>query len=58
MKHIGHPLPGDFLYNPDYTVIQRQALHSHRLQFVHPLTGENMEFEAKLPEDMLLFNTI
>jgi len=53
MKHIGHPLPGDFLYNPDYSVIKRQALHSHRLQFVHPITGENMEFVAELPEDML-----
>lgn len=52
MKHIGHPLPGDFLYNPDYTVIHRQALHSHRLKFVHPITGENMIFVAELPDDM------
>lgn len=52
MKHIGHPLPGDFLYNPDYSVIERQALHSHRLEFLHPITGKKMEFVAKLPEDM------
>lgn len=52
MKHLGHPLPGDFLYNPDYTVIQRQALHSHRLSFVHPITDEPMEFTADLPDDM------
>ena len=52
MKHIGHPLPGDFLYNPDYTVINRQALHSYRLSFEHPITRENMEFVAELPEDM------
>ena len=52
MKHIGHPLPGDFLYNPDYSVIKRQALHSHRLQFVHPISGEDMEFVAELPADM------
>ncbi len=52
MKHIGHPLPGDFLYNPDYSMIERQALHSHKLSFKHPLTGEYMEFVAKLPEDM------
>lgn len=52
MKYIGHPLPGDFLYNPDYSVIDRQALHSHRLNFVHPITGERMEFVAELPEDM------
>ncbi len=52
MKHIGHPLPGDFLYNPDYTVINRQALHSHKLSFNHPITGEMMEFIAELPADM------
>lgn len=59
MKHIGHPLPGDFLYNSDYSVIERQALHSYRLQFVHPITEKNMEFTADLPEDMLaLFHSI
>ncbi len=52
MKHIGHPLPGDFLYNPDYSVISRQALHSHRLSFLHPITKKPLEFVAELPEDM------
>lgn len=52
MKHIGHPLPGDFLYNPDYRVIKRQALHSHKLSFPHPITQEWMEFTAPLPNDM------
>ena len=52
MKHIGHPLPGDFLYHPDYSVIKRQALHSHKLRFKHPITKEEMEFTAGLPEDM------
>ena len=55
MKHIGHPLPGDFLYNPDYSVIKRQALHSHRLFFKHPITGESLEFVADLPMDMKKF---
>ena len=52
MKHIGHPLPGDFLYNPVYDVINRQALHSHRLSFTHPITGETLTFSAPLPNDM------
>lgn len=52
MKHIGHPLPGDFLYNPDYSVINRQALHSYRLSFLHPITHQEIEFIAPLPEDM------
>ncbi len=52
LKHLGYPLIGDYLYNPDYEVISRQALHSHRLSFPHPMTGEPMEFLAPLPEDM------
>lgn len=52
MKYIGHPLPGDFLYNPDYSNIGRQALHSHRLSFVHPITNDKLEFVAELPSDM------
>lgn len=54
LKYIGHPLPGDFLYNPDYSIIQRQALHSYRLTFTHPITGALMDFTAPLPEDMQL----
>lgn len=52
MNAIGHPLPGDFLYHPDFSEIQRQALHSWRLEFVHPVTGEKMQFEQPLPDDM------
>lgn len=44
MKYIGHPLTGDFLYNPDYSICDHQALHSYRLIFKHPITGERMEF--------------
>lgn len=51
MKYIGHPLLGDFLYNPDYRFIKRQSLHSCRLSFTHPVTGASMEFTAPLPED-------
>ncbi len=52
MAHIGHPLPGDFLYHPDYRFINRQPLHSFRLDFIHPLTKEPMTFFAPLPDDM------
>ncbi len=54
MKHINHPLPGDFIYNPNYSHINRQALHSHGLNFVHPVTKKAMEFRAPLPDDMQL----
>lgn len=52
MRHIGHPLPGDFLYNPDFRYINRQALHSFRLRFFHPITGRALSFCAPLPQDM------
>jgi 23S rRNA pseudouridine1911/1915/1917 synthase len=52
MKSIGHPLIGDFLYNPDFTKINRQALHSYRLRFTHPVTKKPLVFTAPLPEDM------
>ena len=52
MKHLGYPLIGDYLYNPDMRHIGRQALHSHKLSFCHPITGEIMSFTAPLPDDM------
>ena len=55
MKYLGHPLPGDFLYCPDYTKIKRQALHSCRLSFLHPVTGHPLSFTAPLPDDMRSF---
>lgn len=55
MNYIGHPLPGDFLYYPDFSLIQRQALHSYRLSFQHPITNQEMNFTSPLPQDMIRF---
>ncbi len=52
MKYLGYPLIGDYLYNPDMEYMTRQALHSHHMEFTHPITGEHMNFTAPLPEDM------
>lgn len=52
MGYLGHPLIGDYLYYPDRTRIGRQALHSWKLEFDHPITEEPLSFEAPLPEDM------
>lgn len=54
MEHLGYPLVGDPKYSPMKTPfsINGQALHSLTLAFDHPRTGERMEFEAKLPEDL------
>ena len=47
MKYIGHPLTGDYLYNPDYRILDHQALHSWRLEFRHPITGACMKFQEE-----------
>ena len=52
MKYLGYPLIGDYLYNPDMEYMTHQALHSHHMEFTHPITGEHMSFTAPLPEDM------
>ena len=52
MKHISHPIIGDFLYNPDYTLITRQALHSNELILTHPITKQILRFDAKIPDDI------
>ncbi len=67
MAHIGHPLVSDLLYAPGYatkvnklpeelgTIVRdlgRQALHAAELGFEHPATGEEMLFEADLPDDL------
>ena len=52
MRAIGHPLPADSLYNPNFAVIGRHALHSWKLEFPHPITKEMLSFEQELPEDM------
>ncbi len=51
MASIGFPLIGDHLYNPDIEKINRQALHSFHINFRHPITKEEMDFKAPLPED-------
>lgn len=53
MSYIGHPLMGDYLYGTEQqTLIQRPALHSAYLRFLHPITGKELELEAPLPADM------
>ncbi len=52
MAWLGHPLAGDTMYGDDQTVMQRHGLHCGKMAFVHPITGESMEFEVPPPEDM------
>lgn len=51
MSNMGHPLLGDTIYGhkKDPFQLTGQALHAGVLGFVHPTTGEYMEFSAELP---------
>lgn len=52
MSSIGHPLAGDTVYGPQKTIkeLNGQCLHAGCLGFIHPVTGEYMEFHADLPD--------
>jgi len=66
MAHIRHPVVGDPLYGGRLQIpagcgdalrealrrFRRQALHAFRLGFDHPATGEWIEWEAPMPDDM------
>lgn len=52
MASLGFPLLGDDLYGGDMQLIKRQALHSCRLRFCHPISGKWMEFYEEMPADM------
>lgn len=55
MSSIGHPLLGDTVYGSgkDPFHLEGQTLHAMILGFIHPTTGEYMEFSAPLPEYFL-----
>lgn len=52
MKYIGHPVVGDEIYGRRERQfgLKGQLLHSRTLGFIHPRTGEYMEFECDLPD--------
>jgi len=50
---IDLPVAGDPLYGrPHELGLERQFLHASRLAFTHPFTGERVEVESPLPEDL------
>jgi 23S rRNA pseudouridine1911/1915/1917 synthase len=68
MSYLQHPLLGDIAYggraripkgaSEELTTMirsfDRQALHAVMLKFVHPITGEEVEFHAPVPNDMVV----
>ncbi|WP_064592257.1 RluA family pseudouridine synthase [Streptobacillus moniliformis] len=56
LKHLGHPIIGDSLYNPDSIfnkIAKRQMLHSYKLSFTHPSSGKRIDVEIPIYHDML-----
>ena len=51
-SYIGHPILGDTLYGSPSELINRQALHSYKLTFIHPVTKKVLSLEAPLPNDI------
>lgn len=51
-SYIGHPILGDTLYGSPSELINRQALHSYKLTFIHPVTKKVLSLEATLPNDI------
>lgn len=47
---IGHPVLGDEVYGKPCKGLDGQCLHAKKLGFIHPDTGEYMEFDSELPE--------
>ncbi len=52
MQAIGHPIIGDTLYGNVSNLINRQALHSYKINYIHPITKEPLNFTSILPRDM------
>jgi len=55
LSYIGHPIAGDTVYGPRKSQIDTagQCLHARRIGFVHPFSGEYMQFSSELPEYFL-----
>ncbi len=48
--YLGHPILGDDVYGKPYQGCKGQCLHARKIGFVHPITGEYLEFTSELPE--------
>lgn len=51
-QYIGHPILGDTLYGKASRIIQRQALHAYKIQFMHPVTNQFVSYEINPPTDI------
>ena len=52
LQHIECPIAGDKKYGAQTNLIRRIALHAHELVFIHPVTGNTIQFKSPIPEKM------
>ena len=50
LAYLGHPVLGDDVYGKPYPGLEGQCLHAAKIGFVHPTTGQYLEFESPLPD--------
>ncbi|MBS5862212.1 MAG: RluA family pseudouridine synthase [Firmicutes bacterium] len=55
LAYIGYPVHNDPVYSNKVCTDFGQFLHSAYLKFKHPITGEVLEFNSKLPEEFQTF---
>lgn len=55
MADLGFPVAGDHKYGNGRDPLHRLALHAYRLNFFHPITHEEMQFETPIPKDFMKF---
>lgn len=52
MAYLGHPIIGDSLYGSESILINRQALHAYRVEFIHPISRQKIIITSNIPKDM------
>jgi 23S rRNA pseudouridine1911/1915/1917 synthase len=52
LSAIGHPVVGDRLYGGKSPLLERQFVHASYLAFAHPSSGEYVEFQSDLPDEL------
>ena len=53
MQDLKHPIVGDMKYGSVQDPIKRVALHAYKLEFIHPVTKEELSFETPIPESFI-----
>lgn len=50
MSYVGHPVYGDDVYGKASKLCEGQCLHAKKIGFIHPISGNYLEFDSELPE--------